>query len=118
MNTLMKSTALAATIAMTATTAFANNAFGFQTKVDDSSNIELDLVTASADGFVVLYDYSGGEFGEVLGTAEVLAGANDDVIIPVLPTANTDQMAAVLYAGPITTPMESDAWINLEVDGS
>ncbi|MEY1555839.1 hypothetical protein AB3Y40_09415 [Yoonia sp. R2331] len=114
MNTLMKTTALAATLALGTTAAYANN-FGFQTLVEDNNTIELNLVTSDADGFVVIYDYAGGEFGEVLGTVEVSEGANDDLVVPLDPAANTTDIAAVLYAGPITTPMEADAWITLDV---
>ena len=116
MNTLIKTTALTAALALGSTAALATNSFGFQTSVDDSNSIELNLVNSAADGFVVIYDYDGGEFGEIVGQAEVTAGANADLLIPLDGTTQADDLAAVLYAGPITNPMEADAWIELDVE--
>ena len=113
MTNMIKTAALTAALALGATAATANN-FGFQTTVDDNDAITLNMINADAAGFVVIYDYSGGEFGDIVGQAEVAMGANDDVVVPLQPTASED-LAAVLYAGPITNPMEADAWIELDV---
>ena len=115
MNTMLKTAALTAALALGSSAAYANN-FGFQTQVDDSNSITLDLVTADADGFVVIYDYDGGEFGDIVGQAPVQMGANADVIVPLDGDTMAADLAAVLYAGPITTPMEADAWIELDVE--
>lgn len=114
MNTMMKTAALTAALTLGATAVAANN-FGFQTTVDDSNSIELNLVNADADGFVVVYDYNGGTFGEIIGQAPVTAGANADLLIQLDGAATAEDLAVVLYAGPITTPMEADAWIELDV---
>ena len=115
MNTMLKTAALTAALALGSTAASANN-FGFQTQVDEGNAITLDLVTADADGFVVIYDYNGGDFGEIVGQAPVQMGANADLIVPLAADTMSADLAAVLYAGPITTPMEADAWIALDVD--
>lgn len=73
----MKTIALtAAALALTATTAAANS-FGFQETVEDRNSIELELVTADADGVVEIYDLH----GDLLGSTMVSAGANADVRI-------------------------------------
>ena len=116
MNTFVKATAIAATLALGATASVAAPNFGFQTKVDDDNAINLNLINTDAEGFVVVYDYTGGEFGDVLGTTPLAAGSNPDVRV-ILDAANTASLiAAVVYTGPITNPMEADAWIELEVD--
>lgn len=116
MNTFMKATAVAATLAIGATASFAAPNFGFQTRVSDDNSIDLRLINTDAEGFVVVYDYSGGEFGEVMGMQPLAAGANPDVTVTLDPAIQTALMAAVVYTGPVTNPMEADAWIELEVD--
>lgn len=113
MTNLMKTTAFAAILGVSATAASAAG-FGFQTTVSDDSAITLDLVRADDAGVVVIYDYTGGEFGDVLGTADLNAGANDDVIIP-LDNNIAQELAAVIYAGPMTEPSMAVNWIELDV---
>jgi hypothetical protein len=117
MTNLMKTTAFAAAIALAGTAATAESYFGQQYAVDGDSAITLELVTAENAGMVAIYDYTGGEFGDLLGMVEVNAGANDEVVIP-LDNNIAKELAAVLYAGEITTPGESAAWIELEVEDS
>ena len=83
----------AATVALTAGAASANS-FGFQENVMDRNSIELDLVTASADGVVEIYDLR----GDLLGATMVNAGANDDVRINIGNGYKTD-IVAVLKVG-------------------
>ena len=78
----------AAAVAMTAGAASANT-FGFQESVEDRNSIELDLVTAGADGVVEIYNLKAGEQGVLLGSAPVNAGANDDLRINIGNTVST-----------------------------
>lgn len=99
--TLTKSILAAALVAGTATaaTAGAANAIfpGAAQSID--TNIELDLVTASANGTVDVYNYHGGERGQLLGSTDVTAGANNDVKIRLAPTASEDVLAVLTVNG-------------------
>lgn len=114
MKNLMKTAAFAAILGMTTTGATAAG-FGLQTVVDDNSTITLSLVRADSDGVVVVYDYTGSEFGEVLGTAEIREGANTQVKVSLGNTTATE-LAAVIYDGPMTEPTMAASWIELDVN--
>lgn len=113
MTNLMKTTALIAALGM-GTAASANGTFGFQTTVADDSTITIDLVRTSEAGVLAIYDYSTGEFGELLGYTTLNAGANADVIVPV--EANgAESLAAVIYEGDLTDPTMASGWMELDV---
>lgn len=61
-----------------------------------NSVINLDLVRASEAGTVSIYDYSQGTQGDLLGTADVHAGANPNVKVEVTP--NVAQKALVVLS--------------------
>ncbi len=109
----MKTTAFAAIMALMTTGASAAG-FGYQTLVDSNGSITLQLVRADEAGVVVIYDYTGGEFGEILGSSEIAAGANVDLMVMLENNAATD-LAAVIYAGPMTEPSMAVNWIELDV---
>ena len=90
----------AATVAITAGAASANT-FGFQESVEDRNSIELNLVTAAADGVVEIYNYTGGEQGALLGSTMVNAGANDDLRINTGNGFKTDVLAVLKIDGQI-----------------
>lgn len=113
MKNLMKTAALVAVLGASTTAATAAG-FGYQTTVDDSGAITLNLVRADEAGVVVIYDYTGGEFGDVLGTADLNAGVNPDVVIP-LDNNIAQDLAAVIYAGPMSEPSMAANWIELDV---
>lgn len=113
MTNFMKTTAFAAAMALTTTGAFAAG-FGYQTLVDSNGSITLQLVRADEAGVVVIYDYTGGEFGDVLGSEEIAAGANVDLMVMLENNAAQD-LAAVIYAGPMTEPSMAVNWIELDV---
>ncbi|SFS21322.1 DUF7282 domain-containing protein [Yoonia litorea] len=109
----MKTTALVAALG-TGTTAAADAWFGSQSQVQDDSSIVLDLIRTDEAGIVAVYDFTGGEFGEMLGMAELTAGANDDVIVP-LELNNAQTVAAVIYKGDLTDPTMAANWIELDL---
>lgn len=113
MKNLMKSTALVTALGF-GTAAVADASFGFQTQVEDDSSIMIDLVRASEPGVLAIYDYSAGEFGDLLGTVEINAGANVDVIVP-LDVNAANQLAAVVYEGEVSDPTMAAGWIELDV---
>lgn len=90
----------AAALALAATPAMADSYFGLTNAIEPGTGtVVLDTVTADADGFVVLYSDAG--MGDMLGWAEVNAGANSDLRIQLDESlASTEQeIVAVLYAG-------------------
>lgn len=113
MKNLMKSTALVAALTM-GTAATAAGSFGFQTTVEEDSTIMIDLVRTNEAGVLAIYDYSTGDFGELLGTVDLNAGANADVIVP-LDVNRADTLAAVIYEGDLTEPTMASGWIELDV---
>ena len=113
MTNFAKTTALVAALGM-GSAAAADGWFGLQSTVDDNSSITLDLVRTDADGFVAIYDYSTGEFGEMLGMAEVNAGANADVNVP-LDVNVAQTLAAVIFEGEIGDPAIATGFIELDV---
>lgn len=114
MNNFMKSTAIVAALGMGTAAAAAGN-FGFQTIVNDDSAITIDLVRTESAGILAIYDYSGGEFGDLLGTTELNAGANSDVNVT-LDNNVAVELAAVIYEGELTTPTLASGWMELTVE--
>ena len=109
----IKTTALVAAVGA-GTTASADAWFGLQSQVESDSSIVLDLIRTDEAGMVAIYDFTGGEFGEVLGMADLNAGANADVIVP-LEASNAQTVAAVIYQGEMTEPTMAANWMELEV---
>ncbi len=108
-----KTTALVAALGM-GTAATANGTFGFQTTVEDDLTIQLDLVRTDEAGILAIYDYTTGDFGELLGTVDLNAGANTDVIVPLDPNS-AQQLAAVIYEGELSDPTMASGWMELDI---
>lgn len=113
MKMFMKAAAITATLGL-ATAASAAGMFGYQTTVSDDNSITIDLVNAAADGELVVYDYTGGEFGDVLGTAPLTSGANTEIVVTLSNNIAQD-LAAVIYEGAMTEPTQASDFIVLEV---
>lgn len=113
MNTFVKTTAIAAALTL-GTAAAAESNFGLQTVVDNNNAITVDLVRTDAAGMLAIYDYSGGKFGEVLGTAPLTAGVNSTVKIT-LDNNASEELAAVIYEGDVTEPTMASGWMELSV---
>ena len=117
MTNLMKTVALTSALALAGTSAYAVNEFALQDNVMEEGTITIENVTADGAGTVVIYDYNAGEFGEVLGMAEVAEGANRELQI-ILDQPPVNDVAAVLYVGEVTDPSQAAAWIELDVNDS
>ena len=103
----IKTIALAvATVAATATAASADNYFGFEDRLDNSSTLELSTVRAAADGVVEIYDGRFGDLGALLGTEEVMAGANSDVRVNVGHGPDADVIAVLKIGGEIVAQQQ------------
>ena len=116
MNIFAKTTAAAALMGLVGTAAMANSGFGQQSVVMDDDAITIDLVVADADGVVAIYDYSAGGLGDMIGMAEVNAGANADVVVPLDATAQPNlRIAALLFEGEVSTPDMATARMSLDI---
>ncbi len=74
-----------------------------QQEMMTNDQVTISTVTADVDGYVAVYDYRLGEFGDLLGSAKINAGANSDVIVSFDTPVNGDVMA-VIFAGDVTSP--------------
>ncbi len=99
------------------TAATAQNYFGNQMVADmNSKTITLNTVRAEADGFVVIYDYTGDEIGDELGSAPVQAGANSAVLVS-LSRDPVGNVLAVLFPGEMAEGMDAMSGVAmLEID--
>ncbi|SMY09655.1 DUF7282 domain-containing protein [Flavimaricola marinus] len=106
--------ALAATVG---TAALAENSFLYQEadQMLPASTIMINGVTAEADGVVAIYDYSTGEYGDLLGMEAVFAGANSDVNVELQVPAVSD-VVAVLYEGGVKAPAMGVAMLEIELE--
>lgn len=89
----------AATVAATATTASAYNAFPFGETFEQTDTLELDFVRAEAAGTVAVYDFKNGVRGDLLGSEDVRAGVNSNVKVDLGLGANHDILAVLTVNG-------------------
>ncbi|WP_210527990.1 hypothetical protein [Rubellimicrobium arenae] len=76
-----------------------SDAFGIIPAQADNALIVLPLVTSTADGEVQIRRITGENEGEVLGSAPITAGANENVRITLLQRPNAGAVQAVLVVG-------------------
>ncbi|AJE47407.1 hypothetical protein [Celeribacter indicus] len=101
--TSMKTLAAASLIALATGTASYAQGMGYNYIVPGendniSTSLTLEMVRASQAGTVQVYDYTAGEQGDLIGSAEVSAGANEGVNVTL--DANTaQQLLIVLTVG-------------------
>lgn len=97
----IKSIALiaAASVALTAGAASANNQLPFGQNLDSGSTLELGTVSTTGAGFVEIYDFQNGVRGDLLGTEELRAGANTNVKVDVGIYGNNDVLAVLNIDG-------------------
>lgn len=94
-------TAAALIAASTASVASANSYFGVVTTLDSANTLDLGTVRAAADGVVEIYDYRAGQQRELLGSAMVNAGANQDVRVSVPVAPRFDVIALLKINGEV-----------------
>ncbi len=98
-----------AAVALTATAASANSYFDFTSERQDrGSVVELNTVTADGNGVVEIYDFQGGEVGDLLGTKTVTAGANSNVRVNIGAPSQTDAIALLKIDGEVVATQEID----------
>ncbi|MEJ6405177.1 hypothetical protein [Yoonia sp. 2307UL14-13] len=105
---MMKSIALAAAVAVTATAGAADTYFEQGRTLDSGDVLELGLITAEGAGVVEIYDFHTGEQGRLLGTERLSAGANTNVRINTGLPVNRDVIAVVNIDGQIAAQKAFD----------
>ncbi|GAA3874624.1 hypothetical protein [Celeribacter arenosi] len=70
---------------------------------DTRTQIELDLVRATADGQIIVYESNADGLGSILGEAEVHAGVNPHVKVN-FQSGNIGDVVAVLVPNDANTP--------------
>ena len=98
---MMKSIALAAAVAVTATAGAADTYFEQGRSLDSGDVLELGLITADAAGVLEIYDFHTGEQGRLIGTERLSAGANPDVRVNTGLPVNRDVIAVVNIDGQV-----------------
>ena len=96
MTSSIKTLVAAALVATAGSAAFAGPSYIISGNAQSlNSAASLDLVRADSDATVYIYDFHGGQRGELLGSAPVKAGANSDVFINLKRPANGDAIAVL-----------------------
>lgn len=104
---MMKTLALAAAASVAlASTASAN--FSFNEMDISGSTAELGQVTANGAGVVEIFEFHGGEKGDLLGSTNLAAGANYDVRVKLGQRPINDVIAVLSVDGQIVDTQEID----------
>ena len=91
-------TATAAALIAVAGTAASADYFFLQDKINDQNVVTIDGVTSSMAGNLVAFDYTGGEIGDMLGSAPIAMGANSDVQLNLgAPTASGVAQSVIVF---------------------
>ncbi len=81
----------------------------------DKTYVQIDTMNLPADGVVAVYDYSGAEFGEMLGSEPVTAGINTDLRIAFSQPA-IGRIALVYLVGTEDDPATAEGWMEIDVE--
>jgi hypothetical protein len=107
-----------ATVVMAAmsTAATAENMFAFMGDQDASNVIIIEPLTASADGYIAVYDNHTDTIGELLGVARVYEGANNQTRVQVGRTVRKDVIAFLFAGNDFSDPTTAVDSIKIDID--
>ncbi|MBU2936962.1 MULTISPECIES: hypothetical protein [Pacificibacter] len=111
-NTSVKTLAAAAVLIAAGSSAFASDHIFADRSQDLTSFVELDLVRASTDGVVDIYELTADGQGKLLGSQAVHAGANQDVRVSFNTITNQDVIAVLTTNGSVAATQDIDASVN------
>ncbi len=96
--------------------AYAQNMFAYMEAPQDenTSVIVINPLTATADGYVAIYDHHGGQVGELLGVASIRKGANTETHVRLGRSVKRDVIAFLFTGNDFTDP--SMAVDSVEID--
>lgn len=98
--------------------AYAQDMFAFmETSVDSNSSvIVIEPFTATADGFVAIYDHGAGQVGGLLGVASIQEGANFETRVRLGRTVRQDVIAFLFAGDDFSDPSKAIDSIEIDVD--
>lgn len=96
----------------------AQNMFARMTNSQDenTSVIEIEALTATADGYVAIYDNHRGEIGRLLGVASVQEGANLNMLVQLGRTVQNDVIALLFVGDDFTDPSKAVDSVEIEIE--
>ena len=79
--------------------------------------IVIDPLTATADGFVAIYDYHRAEVGALLGVAAIREGANRETRVTLGHPVRQDVIAFLFSGNSFDDPSTAVDSIEIDIDG-
>lgn len=104
--TSVKTLAATAVLIAAGSSAFASDHIFADHSQDLNSYVELDLVRASSDGVVEVYELTANGQGKLLGAKAVHAGANNDVRVSFKTISNQDVIAVLSTNGTVSATQD------------
>jgi hypothetical protein len=83
---------------------------------EGSSVIVIDPLTASADGFIAIYDHHRGVVGALLGVASVRNGANRETRVNLGHPVQNDVIAFLFAGSDFTNPLNAVDSIEIDIE--
>ena len=98
--------------------AYAQDMFAFmEASVDtNSSVIVIEPLSASADGFIAIYDHHRGEVGDLLGVASIREGANGETRVRLGRPVQRDIIALLFAGGDFMDPSMAIDSVEIDVE--
>ncbi len=95
----------------------AQDMFAYMGSQDRGTNvITIDPFSASADGYVAIYDNHNGEIGRLLGVASIQEGANLQTRIQVGRGVNRDAIALLFAGDDFTDPSKAVDSVEIDIE--
>lgn len=115
MKTLLTAGALALTLAGTAQ---AQNMFALMTnsQEENTSVVVIEPLTATADGFVAIYDHHLGVVGRLLGVAAISEGANGETRVQVGRSLQNDVIALLFTGRDFMDPSKAVDSVQIDIE--
>lgn len=97
----------------------AQNMFAHMSASQDegSAVIVIDPLTASADGYIAIYDNHRGEIGQLLGVASVREGSNRETRVNLGHPVDQDVIALLFTGNDFMTPSLAVDSVEIDIDG-
>lgn len=116
MKTLMAATTLALALG---TSAQAQDMFAYMgaPQSEFSSVIVIEPLTASANGFIAIYDFHAGQVGDLLGVASVNEGANRETRVTLGRPVTRDVIAYLFEGSSFDDPSQAIDSIEIDIEG-
>jgi hypothetical protein len=84
---------------------------------ENSSVIVIDPLTATADGFIAIYDHHRGEVGALLGVAAIREGSNRETRVTLGHPVTQDVIAYLFTGEDFTDPSKAVDSVEIDIEG-